>query len=129
MHHIIHAALLLGALVAGPARAADPADPRAAVPLLHYRSAFTAGHTAGTGLNDWRAANQAVAAQSASPHAHPGAAAPEAGAPVSGHDHEEGRRDQGLGGHGQDAHRHHGMHHGQGHGMERGKGAGHEHAH
>lgn len=126
MQNIIHAALLLGAaLVAIPARAADPADPRAAVPLLHYRSAFTAAHKTGTGLNDWRAANQAVAAQSASSHTHPGASAAEAGVPVSGHNREEGRRDQGHGGHGQDAHRHHG----QGHAIGRGKGAVHEHAH
>ena len=67
--------LIAAAFTAAPLRAADPADPLAEVPPLHYRSPLDSGRRdAATPVGDWRAANQAVAGQSGHTHDHAGSA-------------------------------------------------------
>lgn len=71
MHRIsLRTLLILSAVsMAAPGRAADPADPQAAVPPLHYPSSMKGlrpGTT--TPVGDWRAANASVGRQGG--HAH-----------------------------------------------------------
>lgn len=73
--------LILSAVsMAAPGRAADPADPQAAVPPLHYRSIFlTPGAASPTAVGDWRAVNAAVGQQSGHAHGQASADDPHAG--------------------------------------------------
>ena len=72
----VGAALLAAPLAAQPQRAADPADPGAAVAPLVYESVILAPPAQETGTPDrrWRAANATVAGQPG--HEHGAAPAP-----------------------------------------------------
>lgn len=102
--------LILSAVsMAAPGRAADPADPQAAVPPLHYHSSMN-GLRPGTStpVGDWRAVNASVGQQGG--HAHgammAGDREPAADAgtgPEAGHAaHDMHRHD--MGGHGMHGH-------------------------
>ncbi|MBQ5939479.1 hypothetical protein [Massilia sp. AB1] len=96
MKHTLWAAigaLLAAPLAAQPQRAADPADPGAAVAPLVYESVIATPpvQDAATPDKRWRAANDTVGGQPGHGHAHGAPAAP---APVdhSKHHHSEGKR-------------------------------------